>query len=706
MNFVHPAILWFLPLAAIPVIIYYLLRFRSLKVTWGANYVLERALEQLKRKLRLDQILLMALRIGAIALIVFAFARPTAHQSAATVTGSGVHHVVIFDASYSMAAGQNDQRRIDMAKQVLGELLKTWGRGEIWSLCVLRDEPTWVIDGQPVESIDAAMRQVEQISVVEATAPLGGALEQTLERFSDEPFEVYIFADDQANTWQTAASIDWPGELDVPVYWINPPLASSANVAVTGITPSIERPLAGHPQRVAVQVRSFADRPLEDVGVELLLDGAFLDRRVIALVPGQSVTVDFDVTFDQPASHYLTAQIATDALDYDNRMFAAVEVPEQLNVVVLRQTGRTGKFESAWGFFETVANADRMAQTSATSINWTLATPPIEPATLAQADVIYIDGGVPVDAKIAAQLRRFVQTGGGVVLAVDGSVNAVAWNSHLGGAGLLPASLGRLYVEPVGGSRYRTLAVNELPSSELSGLETGEAGDLTNAQFFAWRQIESLAEDARVLARFDDRQPWALVLGDELGRSLLLTAGLSGSKTNVFVREFYLPLVYRLFQAAAEGADFPRTVRRGRPVRMKIQAPDALEAATFGRFGEAAGPVEPRQTEVGTIVEAPATDMPSGLYTVRSVRGQQTASTWFAVQGPRVDSDLTPMTQAQQAAAMQDLGASPATDWAQLDEQLRQSRRGREWYTWVAIAVGLCLLGEMLVQRRFVIPRS
>src|SRR5690349_5218584 len=119
MLFANPLLLWALPLGLIPIVIYYLLRFRSLSVTWGANYVLERALERLKRRLHLDQIILMALRVLACALIVLAFARPVLRRASATVAGSGIHHVLIVDGSYSMLAGAPGHRRWDAALEAM-----------------------------------------------------------------------------------------------------------------------------------------------------------------------------------------------------------------------------------------------------------------------------------------------------------------------------------------------------------------------------------------------------------------------------------------------------------------------------------------------------------------------------------------------------------------------------------------------------------
>ena len=69
MDFFHPGMLSWLPLGLIPIIIYYLMRFRSLKIAWGAEYVLMRALERLKKRTRLDQLLLLLVRVLALSLI-------------------------------------------------------------------------------------------------------------------------------------------------------------------------------------------------------------------------------------------------------------------------------------------------------------------------------------------------------------------------------------------------------------------------------------------------------------------------------------------------------------------------------------------------------------------------------------------------------------------------------------------------------------
>jgi len=702
MGFVHPLVLWFLPLALIPVIIYYLLRFRSLRVTWGANYVLERALEQLRKTMRWDQLILIALRVLAIALLVLAFARPTASQRASSVSNTGVHHVVIFDSSYSMAVGDEGRKRIDRAKSALRELLRTWGRGEVWSLCVLEDEPRWVVEGQAVESGEALQGDVDQLDIAESAASIATALSQVVERFPAGPIDVYVFADGQASTWRGAASVPMPPNLEAQFYWLDPSEDATANAAVTRLTTGVERPLVGHPQFIEVTVRNFSDQPLEQVAVELLVDGAFRDRRTIGLLPRQSVTLAFRTQFTQEGSHYLTAQISGDALAYDNRLSAGLEVVDALRVGVVRSPTRTGKFDSAWGFFETVANAERLADTAAAPIAWQRLDQPLAPEAMEAVDVIYLDGGTDLTPALADRLRGFVDRGGGLILAADSKVNAMAWNAQLGRVGLLPARLADLNLVPVGGPQFRTLDRSQLPDPAMKLFETTDAGDLTHAKLFAWWDVESIDPNAHVLARTDNRQPWAITAGDGLGRTVLLTAGLSGTTTNVFVREFFLPLVYQLAQVAAEGRGHPRTVAPDQPIRLEL--PEATpDAVLFGRFGEDATPLPSGDAGFGDVAEVGRADLETGLYSMLTVTGEQSATTWFAVQGGRVDSDLTPLTPPRVEELVTAIGLERATQWPQLQQLVAAKQRGAERYVWVMAAALAVLIGEMFVQRRFVV---
>ena len=87
MSFLSAAFLFALPLIAVPVVIH-LYRGRQRDVIpWGAMQFLASAATKGRRLERLEELLLMCLRLTAVAALVLALARPMISQRAATGAG-------------------------------------------------------------------------------------------------------------------------------------------------------------------------------------------------------------------------------------------------------------------------------------------------------------------------------------------------------------------------------------------------------------------------------------------------------------------------------------------------------------------------------------------------------------------------------------------------------------------------------------------
>lgn len=708
MRFINPGFLWTLPLAAVPIIIYYLLRYRSLKIVWGANYVLERALERFKKKLYLEQLLLIAVRVLACLALVVAFARPASEGGSATVSGSGVQHVLIVDGSYSMLAGERDQTRWDRAKAAMKGLTATWGRGEAWSLYLMGERPRWVLDHAVIETPEKSAAVIDSLQTSESAAALAKAFEEVAARFPDGNVEVYIFADDQATTWAGMDKVALPARGSYRVYWVNPPLQSRANLAVTAVRIANERCLVNHPCRVFVAVRNFGTEPATDVSVEILLDGRFFGKDAISVLPGQESWVHLDVRFETTGSHYLCARIGRDALEFDNSMFAAAEVEQKLSVVVLRDRAKKGKFDSAWdylriaGHVETIANEEGVPVFSMGPLSFALCEDECTAKMLAGADVVLLDGGKALTPDLVYLLREYVSQGGGLVLAADETVDAATWNELLGRVKLLPAQLRRLRVEPIGGDRFESLARSELSRTALGSFETDEDGDIANSRFYSWFDLGDIEEGAEVLARFANHEPCLVRKRSELGCVLLLASGLNGRGNNLVVREFFLPFLFRVCSEAASGGIYPRTVRRGEQIGVRVRRGGAVKALAFNSEGASPVAVTPCQKGDDIVGTIPEGSLRSGLASVLIVREDGSSRVWYAVQGPRVDSDLTPVDSETKAAAIRQLGIVETRDWAELEEVLKKGRTGNEWHHWVVAALLALLAAEMVIQRRFV----
>ena len=676
MSFLHPAFLWALPFALVPLIIYYLMRFRSVKVTWGANYVLERALDQLRKKLHLDQIILLALRTLAAALLILAFARPSSTQQNTVVAGSGTHRVLLVDGSYSLLAGESGRTRWDRLRETMRPLIATWPRGEPWSVCLLADKPIWIEGGDPALVL-------EKLTTSETAVPLARGLAAVQERFPDGNVELYLFADDQATAWEGVTN-------SAGTYWINPPLSTTANAGLTSARFDADQNLVGHPTRLAVTVRNFSDEPLPAATVELLLDGAFHGRESVPLLPRQERQVTFTVVFDKPGAHSATARLSKDALVFDNTLAAGIEIVDQLAVLVLRDPDRAGKFDSAGEFLH-------LASRAAAGLTVTIATNQPTRAALAAAHVVVLDGGCRLTPALVSALREYVTAGGALVLAADEQVPAPTWNSLLRNARLLPALLGVVRQEPLNGPAFQSLARSGFALSPLRAFEGDEDGDVTTARFYAWREFGALTDGATVLATFADGRPWVVRQRFGPGSVTLVASGLNGASNNLIVREYFLPLLVRLFADAAAGSLFPRTVATREPIRLRVAAAAGVRSVAFQ--AENAEPVSVTPQKRGDELWAALAGGwdRSGLCSFLIVRDNQPQRVWIGVQGARVDSDLTPLTPAAKAK----LGAIEVADWPQLDEALQASRRGGEWHHWAILALLGLLVGEMLMQRRF-----
>ena len=143
LGFLHPALLWAIPLAAVPILIHLLNRRRYQKVRWAAMEQLLAALKRNRRRLRMEQWLILLLRVLAVLLLVFAISRP---QLTGSVLGEvRTHHVVLLDDSGSMTQRQGAtnvfRAAVERVDNLVGDLVETRERDLFTELSA--------VDGQP-----------------------------------------------------------------------------------------------------------------------------------------------------------------------------------------------------------------------------------------------------------------------------------------------------------------------------------------------------------------------------------------------------------------------------------------------------------------------------------------------------------------------------------------------------------------------------
>ncbi len=704
MSFLHPGVLYALLLGSVPILIYYLMRFRSQRVGWGAEYILRRALERLRKKLYWDQILLLALRALAMLALAFAFARPVVRGAAERLYGAGVRRVVIFDATASMQAEENGQTRWKRSVEALHALVGLWGRGGEWSLLVFDDQPRWLFQRRPVESAAGCREAIETLRPGEGAGRIGDALAQALTLDDGRPLELYLFADDQAAAWrEAAAAFDGRALGHIRFHWICPSLVQRRNLGVTAVELGHSRVLRGHPFAIHAEVANFSAEAVTGAEVAFLIDGAPVGSQRVSLQPWQRVWVRGEAVSETPGSHAVTVRLAADALAPDNRMSAGFEAADRLRVGVVADPARAGRFVSSLGFLKQAAGVLAGAEWGGGVLEVEALDPAAaDPAPLAACDVVVLDGGSTLTDGLAVALDRYVRSGGALVAAADEAVDAAVWNTVLEGRGLLPARVGAVTREPLGGERFRRLGLPWYGGPATRGFETEEDRAGGRVRFYSWRFVEPLP-GGEVRHVFDDQSPYHVEKRFERGTVQLLAAGLTGKDNALFVRESLYPYLVRLFSGAAARSQYPLAVRRGAPVRVFVGGGEPVTGAqVVEEAADAVATVQPVARDGGWVLAASEGTRASGLASMLVLRGGGHSRIWVGVQGDCADSDLTALDEGARADLAALTGWTESADAAQLVEAVRRGADGREWYPWVMAACLVFLMGELVVGLRFV----
>src|ERR1041384_7494583 len=103
MGFLNPLLLFGLTAVSVPIIIHLLNRRKFQKVVWAAMRFIQTSVERNQRRMRVEDMILLALRCLLLALLAFALARPAFQNSTSDFLGqSKVTGVIIVDNSASM----------------------------------------------------------------------------------------------------------------------------------------------------------------------------------------------------------------------------------------------------------------------------------------------------------------------------------------------------------------------------------------------------------------------------------------------------------------------------------------------------------------------------------------------------------------------------------------------------------------------------
>lgn len=679
MSFLSAAFLLALPLVAVPVAIH-LYRGRQRDVVmWGAMQFLAAAVTKGRRVERLEEMLLMSLRLAAVAALVFALAQPMVRSSLlGNATDKQV--ILILDNSLSMSREADGESASERMKERAVELIESLAPADgvqillaVGSEWAMADDVAATASGR--ERLSAIVTEVEP---TQGAADLLACLQSAVHLESAEDLagrRVVVFTDSQTTGWQPGATSAWQqlgaarSEAKVPttIEVVDCGVESETveNLAVTRV--GAERPLVrrDEPLAVAAEVKNLGDEPSAGMQVEWLVDGKVEEHSRLSSVRSQgSARVSTTLRFDRPGIHTVTCRLADeDQLPLDQENSIVVEVADELPVLFVESGGGDGRsmpagelFAAALGFKEGEAQAWHAVYRPEVIPVASLATHP-----LAEYRAIVINDVPTLDRETLERLDAFVRAGGGLWLAAGESSDPAMFRRdwYSDGAGLAPLAIEELSVVPKAEDAAATIHPPSRDHAATAQLANTTQLDIDEARLRQyWLLADRAPDQEEVSTILESGSGRPLVVENFVGegRVLVQTFPLGLEWSNVPLLKAYVVMIHDWLGFLTEPTTSRYNLEPGNLVVASAPA-DApgVKAEVVTPRGRAI-PLTATDAEVAPVFRYSQTTLP-GTYRVHFKDGDTTVGEVpYQVKRAEAESDLTMLKEDERAALAKSFG--------------------------------------------------
>lgn len=459
MPFVHPWALFGLSLASAPIIIHLLNRRRFKVVEWAAMEFLLASQRKNYRRVQIEQLLLMALRILLIVVLILLVSRPLMRRALAGITERERLVTLVFDTSMSQGYRDGSTSCYDRGITFAEQLMAALGQGDTWAL-IAAEGPGRKITGEPSFELEAARGAVAKdrlpLSDGDSSVPSAlAAVEEVVAGARTSTREVFIVTDMQRASWVPATGAVAAEDVErlkrlsraARVTLVDVGAEAPANLAVTALT--LETPFAvvGGETVMRAQVTSFAPTDTAGVRLEFFVDG-FRQQTGAArdIASGEAAQWAFRHAFRQPGAHAVTVELAGDGLAKDDRRYLAVDVRETIRVLCVDGDPGDQAFAGEVDYLRAVLRPTRETGEAEVSpfTPEVVELTALSSAELPRYEAVVLANVGRLDEPVAAALESYVRDGGAVLVFLGDQIDRAFYNERLyrDGQGILPCSVG------------------------------------------------------------------------------------------------------------------------------------------------------------------------------------------------------------------------------------------------------------------------
>ena len=622
----NPALLVFLPVAAIPVLLHLLTRHRVKTVELATYRFLFDTYVQQRRRMRFLEALIALLRTLFLALLVFMLARPALrHWDRLLGAGGNREVLLLVDSSESMNTTTAGRSALDRARGVAQTIADRLGPEDRLTLFRLGARPEEVFSRFAGDT-QAIRNSLDGLQAGSSRANLLAAFSQIFGRQApprEQPL-VYLLTDGQASGWtelqQQGAAGLLPPDATLQVIFCGSATPLS-NRAVIGDTPRQARSIVGLPVKLVPRVANHSATEAAEVQISVQINRKEIARPVVPLKPGETTHRELVYLPTEPGVFEGRFHLERpegglpDGFPADDDYLFTLEVTEPLPVLLVNGAPHNDPLESETLFLKTALTAPDEREPIALPAGTPqpapgpLATPDARSLTLQEigegqlneeilksAQVVILANCGQLNGNQYTFLRNFTTRGGGLLIFPGDKVNPDQYrqqffiNPQVPDRRFVPLDLAPPQGDLADANAALRLAAESLDFAHpiLSVFDTPQSRYLTSARFFRRfplvppTQRPDLPANAPTpaltdksywpLASFSDGSPALIEMWPGEGKLLLAAFPASGKWSNLPLKPEFVPLVLRMVQHVAHrpGLEFPSVVPPGTPAEIRV----------------------------------------------------------------------------------------------------------------------------------------
>jgi hypothetical protein len=461
MSFIFPTLFWTgLALVGLPVLIHLINMMRHRRVQWAAMEFLLVSQKKNRTWVLLKQLLLLLMRMGAVAAVALLVAQPQLrNRLGGWFVGSKTHHVVLLDDSFSMSDAWGGTNAFEEGKErVLAIARGTEQQNTPQEFTLLRFSRA-ARTGRAMqpdlrEAVGANFAKtvedkLQTLRVSELAVGPADALDSALQLIEDSPdqhVEVYLISDFRANEWNEADDLR-ERLKEFNEQGVEPKLVACVdsarpNLAITSLRPQPGTRAAGVNLVMEVTVQNFGADPAKNVTIQLKEDDKTRPTETIEeLAGGKSQTRTFEVKFTTSGQHRIEARLQADGVTVDDARYTAIDFAPSVPVLIIEGDERAiGSNESDSYYVASAISPDP----ELTGIKPQIEPPPfLRTKPLAEFHAIYLMNVERLQDTEITALEEYAKAGGGVVFFAGDRTQAADYTKRLyrNGEGIFPVPL-------------------------------------------------------------------------------------------------------------------------------------------------------------------------------------------------------------------------------------------------------------------------